>query len=115
MPDPRTSSARADDGSRLAAQERRLRLLLAHLAGRAVRARVDVDDLVQETWLRALDERTGLPPCEPGEARLWGLLKTIARHVVVDAARAIRAQKRTGKVVRLARSQWSSSGARESR
>ena len=108
-------AARQDDGSRLASQEPRLRLLLAHLAGRAVRSRVEIDDLLQEVWLRALDERKGLPPQEAGEARLWALLRTIARNVVVDAARAIRAAKRTGTVVRLERSAWSAAGPRESR
>jgi len=116
MPDPGSSTAaRQDDGARLASQASRLRLLLAHLAGRAVRSRVEIDDLVQEVWLRALDERMSLPPFEPGEARLWALLRTLARNVVVDAARAIRARKRTGRVVRLERSAWSAGGARESR
>jgi len=116
MPDPGYSTAaRQDDGSRLASQEPRLRLLLAHLAGRAVRSRVEIDDLVQEVWLRALDEPKGLPPSESGESRLWGFLRTLARNVVVDAARAIRARKRTGSVVRLERSAWSTGGPRESR
>jgi RNA polymerase sigma-70 factor (ECF subfamily) len=109
------TAAGQDDGSRLASQERRLRLLLVHLAGRAVRSRVEIDDLVQEVWLRALDGKSGLPPFEPGEARLWGLLRTLARNVVVDVARAVRARHRAGSVVRLARSDWSASGARESR
>lgn len=109
------TAAGQDDGSRLASQERRLRLLLVHLAGRTVRSRVEIDDLVQEVWLRALDGRNGLPPFEPGEARLWGFLRTLARNVVVDIARVIRARKRAGPVVRLARSDWSASGARESR
>jgi RNA polymerase sigma factor (sigma-70 family) len=120
VPDPGASAAaREDEGSRLAAQEGRLRLLLAHLAGRAVRARVEIDDLVQEVWMRLLTHGGGLPPPDSGDERLWARTRIVARHAVVDAARAIRSQKRSGKVVRLARSEWSRAGAgndaRESR
>jgi DNA-directed RNA polymerase specialized sigma24 family protein len=116
-------------GPRLAAQERRLRLLLAHLAGRAVRARVELDDLVQEVHLRALASPRGLPPRasdEPtpgtgdsGDAgdtaaagarddpALWRLLAHLARHVVIDVARALRAAKRGGAAGHLERSSWS--------
>jgi RNA polymerase sigma factor (sigma-70 family) len=117
-------------GPRLAAQERRLRLLLAHLAGRAVRARVELDDLVQEVHLRALASPRGLPPpggTGPAEATgaaqargdggaqddpaLWRLLAHLARHVVIDVARALRAAKRCGAVEPLERSSWSRSPA----
>jgi DNA-directed RNA polymerase specialized sigma24 family protein len=50
-------------GVRLDAQARRVTLLLHHLAGCAVRARVEVDDLLQEVWLRALQAE--LPPWDP--------------------------------------------------
>jgi len=108
----------SEDGLRLAAQESRLRLLLAHLAGHAVRARVELDDLVQEVFLRALSAPSGLPAREPetdGEESLWRFLVTLAKHAVIDAARAIRARKRDGAVVRLVRSDWSQvAGPRES-
>ncbi len=98
-----------DLGVRLGALERRLRLLLVHLAGPAIRRRVDVDDLVQEVFLRAVAAR-GLPPPEEGEAALLRFLQRIARHTVVDVARALRAQKRAGHTERLAHSDWSRFG-----
>jgi RNA polymerase sigma-70 factor (ECF subfamily) len=97
---------------RLTAQERRLRLLLAHLSGPAVRARVDGDDLLQETWLRALESAERWPPHEPGDAALGRWLAHVARHVVIDAARALRALKRDGREERLERSDWTRAGAR---
>lgn len=96
-------TSREDDlGVRLAAQASRLRLLVAHLAGRAIKKRVDVDDLVQEIFVRALQSRASLPAFEPTEAgatpepELYGFLAHLARHTVVDVARAMRAQKRAG-------------------
>jgi RNA polymerase sigma-70 factor (ECF subfamily) len=107
---PRASHGRSeggDSGERLAAHERRLRLLLAHLAGRAVRARVELDDLVQEVFLRALADARGLPAHEAGEGPLWRVLAQHARHTVIDVARALRAAKRSGPTVSLSRSDWS--------
>ncbi len=88
-------------GARLAAMEGRLRLLLDHLAGRALRARVDVEDLLQEVYLRALSRPERLPPPEPGEAALQRYLVRVARNAVIDAARALRAAKRDGREQRL--------------
>ena len=96
-----------DAGERLSAHERRLRLLLAHLSGRAVRARVDLEDLLQEVYLRVWSDARGLPPWEEGEGPLWGILAQRARHVVVDVARALRTKKRDGEVRLLERSDWS--------
>jgi len=107
-------SRELDDGARIAAQIPRLRLLLVHLAGPAIRAHADADDLAQEVALRALTTSSGLPPAEPGELALMRLLARIARHTVADAARAIRARKRSGRVEPLVRSSWSRVGARES-
>lgn len=98
-------------GARLSAQEGVLRLLLLHLAGRALRRRVEIDDLLQEVYLRALTAPGGLPAAEPGEAALVRGLRRLAREVVVDAARALRAAKRDGRVLRLERSDWSRAGA----
>jgi RNA polymerase sigma-70 factor (ECF subfamily) len=102
---------RGNPGERLSTQERRLRLLLLHLAGRAVRARVEPEDLLQEVYLRALAHPRGLPDFEPGEGPLFAILASTARHVVVDAARAIRAAKRAGRTERLQRSDWSRAGS----
>jgi RNA polymerase sigma-70 factor (ECF subfamily) len=109
MPPPPTPAphSRSDAGARLAAHAPRLRLLLAHLAGRAVRARVDLDDLLQETYLRAWADRARLPG---DEAALGRFLAGVARHVVVDVARALRAAKRDGGAAPLARSAWSRAG-----
>ena len=66
-------------GERLAAEGQRLRLLVEHLAGRAVRARVEPEDLVQEVYLRALARPADAPPEEPGEAALRRWLTVLAR------------------------------------
>ncbi|MEQ1893585.1 MAG: RNA polymerase sigma factor [Planctomycetota bacterium] len=99
--------APSDAGARLAAHERRLLLLLAHLAGRAVRARVELADLAQEVYLRTLAHPAGLPSQEPGDGPLWGILAHEARHVVIDVARALRTQKRAGSTRALEPSDWS--------
>ncbi|MFT5290326.1 MAG: RNA polymerase sigma factor (sigma-70 family) [Planctomycetota bacterium] len=104
-----TSSA-ADLGSRLAEQDRPLRLALTHLAGTAVRARIDLDDLLQEIYLRALTAGDSLPVRCEGDGPLRRYLTHIARNVVIDAARAIRAAKRDGRDVRLEHSDWSQVG-----
>lgn len=96
------------DGARLAGQTRWLLLLLAHLTGRRVRARVELEDLVQEVFLRALTAPAGLPDSEQA---LRGLLARIARHCVIDVLRAMRAAKRGGHEVRLQRSDWSRTGS----
>ena len=101
-------------GARLAAQERPLRLALAHLAGGAVRRRIEIDDMLQEVYLRALSAPGGLPAIEEGEGGLRRFLQHLARHVVIDAARAIRAAKRDGGEERLVHSDWSRGGPRAS-
>lgn len=101
----------SDPGARLAALAPRLALLVQHLAGRSVRRRVELEDLVQETFVRALTLPAGLPA---GDVELWRLLTVLARHSVIDCARAIRAQRRDGHVVRLTRAEWSASGVHES-
>src|SRR5262249_28862442 len=112
-PDPSTSRERrvSDLGDRLAAQSRWLRLLCHHLAGRRIRARVDSEDLVQETFARLLAGARELPAPEPGEPRLRNLLAHNARHVVLDLARHLHRRKRDAAEVRLTRSDWSQTGA----
>ncbi len=111
VPNP---SASSQFGERLASQTAALRLLFLHLAGRAVLRRVELDDLVQEVFLRALADRAGIPPPEPREASLRRYLAHLARHVTVDVARSLRASKRDGRVQRLDRSAWSRAGVGES-
>ncbi len=84
-----------------------MRLLVAHLAGRSLRARVEIEDLVQEIFVRALarpelfaPERASpeqVPNDEGGEAREIPMRRTLAllaRECVIDVARALRAAKR---------------------
>jgi len=99
-----------DTGDRLAGQTRWLSLLLSHLAGPRVRAQVDIEDLVQEVFLRAIAIPDGLPSHEPEELGLRRLLQRIARHSVIDVVRAMRARKRDAVVLRLSRSDWSRAG-----
>lgn len=87
----------------------RLRLLMAHLAGRRLRAQVELDDLVQETLLRALAS-SQRPPAP--ELERW--LNALARHTAIDAARALRARRRAETPLRLERGDWSRVGVRES-
>lgn len=95
----------------VAAQAPRLRLLFAHLAGARLRASVELDDLVQETLLRAL---SGAPPPRVDEPELWRWLAAVARHTAIDAARALRSRRRSAQLVRLERADWSRVGLRES-
>jgi len=100
----------SDAGARLMAQAHWLGLLLMHLTGPAVRARVEIDDLVQETLLRAVAAPGGLPAPEESEASLRRLLAHIARNCVMDVLRKMRALKRAGREVRLRRADWSATG-----
>ncbi|MCB9914888.1 MAG: RNA polymerase sigma factor [Planctomycetes bacterium] len=100
----------AELGPRLVAQEGRLRLLLVHLTSPALRRRAALDDLAQEVWLRVLAAPERVPPPGDDERELAGYLRLVARHVVVDVARAARAQKRDAHVVPLATSTWSRTG-----
>lgn len=105
-----------DVGERIVAQGRWLRLLLLHLAGPQVRARVELEDLAQEVYVRAIAHRDTLPPEEPADLPLRRFLARLARSVVIDAVRAIRTRKRSGagRELRLSRSDWSSTGLLES-
>ncbi|MCP3918135.1 MAG: sigma-70 family RNA polymerase sigma factor [bacterium] len=102
-------------GERLAAEGQRLHLLMEHLAGRAVRSRVEPEDLVQEVFVRALGRPELVPGTEHGDEALRRWLNALARNVVVDVARALRAAKRDGQASPLVRSAWSIAGTHESR
>lgn len=106
QPNPRENDAFASELARHAA---RLRLLAAHLAGSRLRAHVELDDLVQETLLRAL--ASGHRP-EASDLERW--LNALARRVTIDAARALRARRRGETPLRLERADWSRVGLRES-
>lgn len=99
---------------RLVAQSRWLHLLLVHLCGPRVRSRLEIDDLVQEVFLRALTAPSGVPPEDGGDSALRRFLARLARNCVYDILRAMRANKRQGHEVRLARSDWSVSGVNPS-
>jgi len=109
-PDDAHASDPEGVGARLAAQRAHLELCYRHLVGRSLRRSVDVEDVVSEVWLRAL--RAELPPLEePGERALRRYLAVICRHVVVDAARAVRAARRGGREHALGRADWSAAGS----
>lgn len=103
-----------DLGTRLGRQERRLRLLLSYLVSPALRARIELDDLVQEVYVRALtaDELPELG--DEGDVELWRFLVRLARNATIDAARAMRAAKRDGRTARLGHGSWSVAGPRAS-
>jgi RNA polymerase sigma factor (sigma-70 family) len=90
----------ADWAERLAQEAPWLRLLVAHLAGRSLRARVEIEDLVQEVFVRALARPAlfAAPRAASGENAsempMRRTLALLARECVVDAARAVRAAKR---------------------
>lgn len=93
------SSSVRDLGERLARHTPRLRLLIAHLAGRALRRNLEVDDLVQEVLLRVVSAPAAVPAHDTTDAHdpeLWRALSRVARHTVIDAARALRTRKRAG-------------------
>jgi len=84
----------------------KLRLYVGFRLGPALARRVEVDDVVQETLLRAWRD---LPRAAlSGDDALGGWLAAIARHVIVDVARAARRQ---GTQALLERSAWSRAGA----
>lgn len=99
-----------DVGDRLSEQSRWLHLLLVHMTSRRVRARVEIEDLVQEVFLRSLAAPKGMPSEAEGEGALRRFLTRLARNTVFDILRAMRAQKRSGAEVPLARSDWSVAG-----
>ena len=112
---PSPEDAAQELGERLAQHGERLRLLVQHLCGPALRQRIEVEDLVQEVYLRALGSSDGWPALEaPADARLWHYLVGTARHTVIDVARSLRAAKRDGQTRPLAHSAWSRASPRAS-
>ena len=107
------SRARAGDPTALEELARRhygrLRLYVRSRLGPALARRVDAEDLVQESFLRAFRDLDRFVASEPGAFHHW--LTTVARHAIADAARAARALKRGRRTERLARSDWSQTGS----
>ena len=91
-----SESGTADPAKRLSDQIGRVRWIALHCAGRALRRRLDVEDLVQETLLRAWTAREHWPAPELGDAGLARWLAFTVRRTTIDAARASRAKKRDG-------------------
>lgn len=88
----------------------RLRVYVEHRLGDALGRRVEVDDVLQETALRALG---GLASAQfAGEGPFLAYLCQIARNVIADIARAARRRRRGDGAapLALARSDWSTSG-----
>lgn len=78
---------------------RRLAVLLRYKAGAELLASVEIDDLLQETFLRAFRDVDGFTYESPGS--FWNWLASIAGHVVADTARFQGRQKRhAGEAVR---------------
>jgi RNA polymerase sigma-70 factor, ECF subfamily len=76
----------------------RLAVLIHHSLGPQLQSTLTVDDVLQETWLRAFQQMDQFSPNGPGSFMRW--LGTIARHVIVDEARKVNRQKRQGRAVR---------------
>lgn len=89
-----------------------MRWVALHCAGRALLQRLGVDDLVQEALLRAWQDRSHWPAQEPGEQAFGRWLAVLVRHATIDAARASRAKKRSGREERLELSDFSQSALR---
>jgi len=104
-------SSRAAREERLALHAEKLRTYVEFRLGPALARRVEPEDVVQETFLRAWRDLEHVTLS--GEGALFGWLTTIARHVIVDVARAARTRKRAGGVVALERDAWSRSGTAE--
>ncbi len=90
----------------------RLRLWVRARLGPALARRLEVEDVVQETWLRVLPSLAGFEA--RGEAAFLKLLVTVAGHVLADTARAARAARRGATPLHLTRG-GSGSGVPESR
>jgi RNA polymerase sigma-70 factor (ECF subfamily) len=77
---------------------RRLAVFLRYQAGAELLASVEVDDLMQETFLRAFRDIDQFRYQSPGS--FWNWLASVASHAALDAARFQRREKRHGAMVR---------------
>ncbi|MEM6568042.1 MAG: sigma-70 family RNA polymerase sigma factor [Planctomycetota bacterium] len=98
MTEPVPGSNEASLAGELSRLSGRLELLVAHLAGPAVRRRIGVEDLTQDVLVRLLDADAAR---ELRGEELWRYARTVARSVVVDAARRLRhAPRRSASIAR---------------
>lgn len=86
----------------------RLAVIIHYRLGASLRRDADVDDILQETLLRAYRDIGQFQYKAPGSLLSW--LVRIADHVIVDTARAQTRQKRAGEHVRF-RSESNPGGA----
>jgi RNA polymerase sigma-70 factor (ECF subfamily) len=75
----------------------RMAVIVHYKLGSGLRRDADVDDILQETLLRAYRDIEQFDYKAPGSFMSW--LARIADHVIVDAARAQQRQKRAGEHV----------------
>jgi len=78
--------------------ESRLAVLIHYKLGQDLRRLVDVDDVLQETLMRAYRDIGGFQYRSPGAFMSW--LARIAEHVIMDLARSQGRQKREAEMVR---------------
>lgn len=71
----------------------RLAALIHYRLGPAMQGKIEVDDILQETFMTALRQLPGFTYRNPGSFMNW--LSRIAEHVIVDAARYHARQKRS--------------------
>lgn len=86
----------------------RLAVLIHYNLGPRLRSSVTVDDVFQETWLRALGQMDQFTTRGPGSFMRW--LGVIARHVIADEARSQSRQKRRAEQVVRFRSESNPNG-----
>jgi RNA polymerase sigma-70 factor (ECF subfamily) len=111
MPSRIERASSGEDAARaalLARHAEKLRCYVTYRLGRALARRVEVEDVVQETFLRAW--RDAGKAHFSGEGAFAGWLARIARNVIADVARAARGGSHDGPSRRLAREAWSSVG-----
>jgi RNA polymerase sigma-70 factor, ECF subfamily len=84
--------------SRMFEKHRRRLAVLAHFKlGEEARARLEVDDVLQETLLRAFRDLDGFRYQSPGSFMRW--LSAIADHVILDRLRYLSRDRRAGEEV----------------
>ena len=76
---------------------RRLTVLVHYKLGAAAREFSDVEDLVQEVYLRAFRDLSGFTYQSPGCFLRW--LSSIADHAIVDRVRYLNRERRAGEEV----------------
>ncbi len=77
---------------------RRLAVLIHYKLSPEMRGRMEVDDILQEIWLRACRDIAQFTYRSPGSFLRW--LESIAGHVIIDAARYQGRERRAGEEVR---------------